>query len=136
MANKVQSEEQKRKFRVDRKAKEYMQTVQDFLAEKNGGAVSPEWKLSLQLLETYYKQFLMLNEEIDDLPSLVIVGRYGAVPSPLLACRDKAASQLQALMKELALTFKSNIKLELSEPVAQETTLNKFLKDKIEKRSM
>lgn len=78
----------------------------------------------------------MLNEEIDDLPSLVIVGRYGAVPSPLLACRDKAASQLQALMKELALTFKSNIKLELSEPVAQETTLNKFLKDKIEKRSM
>lgn len=136
MANKVQTEEQKRKFRVDRKAKEYMQTVQDFLAEKNGGAVSPEWKLSLQLLETYYKQFLMLNEEIDDLPSLVIVGRYGAVPSPLLACRDKAASQLQALMKELALTFKSNIKLELSEPVAQETTLNKFLKDKIEKRSM
>lgn len=136
MANKIQTEEQKRKFRVDRKAKEYMQTVQDFLAEKNGGAVSPEWKLSLQLLETYYKQFLMLNEEIDDLPSLVIVGRYGAVPSPLLACRDKAASQLQALMKELALTFKSNIKLELSEPVAQETTLNKFLKDKIEKRSM
>lgn len=42
MANKIQTEEQKRKFRVDRKAKEYMQTVQDFLAEKNGGAVSPE----------------------------------------------------------------------------------------------
>lgn len=136
MANKVQTEEQKRKFRCKKRCRDYIDTVRKFLTEKNGGTFPPEWELSLTLLETYYMQFLMLNEEINDLPSLVIVGRYGAVPSPLLACRDKAAGQIQQLMKELALTFKANIKLELSEPVAEETTLNKFLKDKIEKRSM
>ena len=114
----------------------YMDTVRQFLSEKNGGIVPPEWQVSLELLETYYKEFLMLDEEINNLPSLVVIGRYGAVPSPLIACRDKAATKLQQIMSEMALTFKSNVKLDLSEPTQKETSLNKFLKDKIEKRSI
>lgn len=135
MAGKKQTDEEKIKFRCKKKCKDYINTVRQFLTEKNGGTFPPEWELSLTLLETYYMQFLMINEEIEQLPSLTMVGRYGPVPSPLLGCRDKAAGQIQQLMKELALTFKANIKLELSEPVAEESTINKFLKDKIEKRS-
>ena len=135
MAGKKQTEEEKRKFRCKKKCKEYIDTVRNFLTEKNGGTFPPEWELSVNLLETYYMQFLMINEEIDALPSLTIVGRYGPVPSPLLGCRDRAAQRIEQLMKELALTFKANIKLELSEPVAEESTINKFLKNKIETRS-
>ena len=129
------TEEEKTKNAIERNVKNFMDDVKSFLKEKQGGVVPPEQQCSLLMLETYYRQFLQIDNEIKNLDSIIMVGRYGAVPSPLLACRDKAATQLQQLMKELALTFKSNIKLNLSEPAKDESPLAKILKNKVETRS-
>ena len=119
---------------IARKVKKFMKVVKDFLASKNGGEVAPEWECSIMLLEEYYKQFVALTLEIDSLDSLVVDSRYGAVPHPLLAARDKAAIRLEALMKALGLTLKSALSMDIAEPVQAESPLEAFVKNKIEKR--
>lgn len=130
------SENDRKKKRIRKKVDAFMQVVQDFLRNKNGGNVPAEWSCSLLLLETYYEQLITLNEEIASLDSLVVDSRYGKVPTPLLACRDKASIRLESLMKEMALTFKSASKLEVIDVVTEESPLEKFAKNKIEKRNM
>ena len=122
------------KKEVDRSTKKFMKSARAFLATKGGGEVPSEWELSLVLLEAYYRQFIELNLQISQLDSLIIEGRYGAVPSPLLACRDKASVRLEALMKEMGLSMKSGIKLNVVEPKKEESALDKYLKKQVEQR--
>ena len=119
---------------VNKRVKEFMKVVKDFLASKNGGEVAREWQLSLDMLEVYYRQFWQLTYEIDSLDSLIETTRYGKAPSALLSARDKTAVRLDSLMKSLGLTLKSALTMEIVEPVAEESPLETFVKNKIEKR--
>lgn len=120
--------------RITKQVKKFMKSVKEFLMAKNGGKIPPEWGCSLLMLETYYSQFIRLTFEIDALPSLIEQTRYGAAPSPLLKARDTTAVRLESLLKGFGLTMKSAMGMEIVEPVAEESVLDKFLKNKIEKR--
>ncbi len=120
--------------RINKQVKKFMKSVKEFLMAKNGGKIPPEWGCSLLMLETYYAQFIRLTYEIDALPSLIEMTRYGAAPSPLLKARDTTAVRLESLLKGFGLTMKSAMGMEIVEPVVEESVLDKFLKNKIEKR--
>lgn len=120
--------------RVNKQVKKFMKAVKEFLMAKNGGRIPPEWGCSLTMLETYYEQFIRLTEEIKGLDSLITMTRYGAAPSPLLGARDKTAVRLESLLKGFGLTMKSAMGMEIVEPVAEESPLEAFVKNKIEKR--
>lgn len=128
------TEDEKQKNKVERKVKSFMKVVRKFLASKNGGEVAPEWECSLEMLETYYEQFIRLNEEIKKLDSIITPGKYGMQASPLIKVRDSTAIRLEALLKVLGLTLKSALTMEIAEPVQEESELEKFVKTKIEKR--
>lgn len=119
--------------KVEKKVKKFMKSVRAFLAEKSG-SVRPEWECSLILLETYFEEFLMLSLEIEKLESLVSLTRYGEAPNALLGARDKSAIRLEGLLKSLGCTFKEAAKMEVIEPVVEESPLDAFIKNKIEKR--
>ena len=119
--------------KIKTKVTKYMKTVREFIANKNNGSVPAEWELSLTMLESYYRQFLELTEEIDSLESVITQSRYGESPSPLLAARDKAAVRLEALADDLGLTMKAQNKMNIKKP-KEETPLDKFIKTKIEQR--
>lgn len=110
-----------------------MKSVREFLARKNEGTIPPEWSMTLTMLESYYKQFIELTEEIDALPSVITDSRYGPAPNPLLAARDRTSVRLEAIADDLGLTMKSQAKLKISTP-KEETPLDKFIKGKIEQR--
>ena len=119
---------------IEKKTKKFMKSVKAFLASKSGGEVPAEWECSLMLLEEYYKQFIRLTEEINQLDSLVSMSRYGAIPNPLLAARDKAAIRLEAAMKSVGITFKEAAKMDIVEVVEPDSPLESFVKGRIEKR--
>lgn len=119
---------------AEKKTKKFMKSVRVFLASKSGGKVPLEWEASLLLLEEYYKQFIGLTIEINQLPSLVADSRYGVVPHPLLGARDRAAVRLESIMKSLGLTLKSALTMEIAEPVVEDSPLESFVKNKIERR--
>lgn len=119
---------------IEKKTKKFMKVVREFLASKNGGEVAPEWECSLMMLSTYYEQFLMLTNEIKQLPSIVENTRYGKQPSALIKARDATAIRLESMMKSLGLTLKSALTMEIAEPVVEESPLESFVKNKIEKR--
>lgn len=119
---------------AEKKTKKFMKSVRSFLASKSGGKVPPEWECSLMLLEEYYKQFITITEEIDKLDSMITTSRYGSCPHPLLGARDRAAIRLEALMKALGLTMKSALSMDIAEPIIEESPLESFVKNKIEKR--
>ena len=128
------SEKEQKQKGFERKTNKFMKVVRKFLASKNGGEVAPEWECSLLLLETYYSQFIRLNDEIEGLDSLVEAGRYGMQPSPLLKARDATAVRLESLMKALGLTLKAALTMEIAEPIQEESPLESFVKGKVEKR--
>ena len=119
--------------RVEKRVKKFMKSVRSFLAEKSG-SVRPEWECSLILLETYFEEFLMLTIEIENLDSLLQDSRYGTQPHPLLGARDKSAIRLEGLLKSLGCTFKEASKMDIVEPIIEESPLEAFVKNKIEKR--
>lgn len=120
--------------KIERKTKKFMKSVKDFLASKSGGSVPSEWQCSLMLLEEYYKQFIALTEEINNLDSLVMQSRYGLVPHVLLAARDKAAIRLEAAMKSVGITFKESVKMDVMDVQEPDSPLETFVKGRIEKR--
>ena len=120
--------------RVKRQTKAFMKAVKEFLMSKNGGKIPPEWACSLLMLETYFVQFIRLTEEINNLPSLIEETRYGAAPSPLLKARDTTAVRLESMLKQLGLTLKSALTMDIAEPVKEESALEKFVRTKTEKR--
>lgn len=128
MSDKLTKEQIQKK--VDAQAKKFMKAARAFLATKGGGELRPEWELGLMMLDAYYRQFVELQMQISQLDSLVIESRYGPQPTPLLACRDKASVRLEALMKEMGLSLKSALKLNVVDAKKEETALDKFLKAK------
>lgn len=128
------TEEELKDNKVDRKVKAFMKVVRKFLASKNGGEMAPEWECSVMMLEVYYEQFIRLCEDISNLDSLIENGRYGPQPSPLLKARDATAIRLEALMKQLGMTLKSALSMDIAEPIQEESPLESFVKGKIEKR--
>lgn len=120
--------------KTEKQVKKFMKSVNEYLADKSGGKVEKAWGCSLMLLEEYYRQFISLTFEINNLESLVVQSRYGDVPHPLLAARDKSAIRLESLMKATGLTFKEATKMDIVETVAEESPLDMFVKNKIEKR--
>lgn len=111
-----------------------MKSVDTFLKSKNGGSIPPEWGCSIMMLETYYREFCLLTLEIDKMESLIEHGRWGDRPNPVLAVRNSVAARLESILKSLGLTFKEQSKMDIIEPVAEESVLEKFVKGKIEKR--
>lgn len=127
------------KKKVDAKTKKFIKAAEQFLAQKAGvDEVPVEWEVSLIMLESYYRDFLTLVIKISQLESITFKGRYGEQPSPLLAARDKAAIRLESLLKEMGMTMKSAVKMNVVEPKKEETALDLFLKNKagneVEKR--
>ena len=121
--------------RITKQVKKFMKSVKEYVKSKNGGKIDPSWSCSLDMLEQYYTTYLKLSYEIAELPSLVIDTRYGAAPTPLLKARDSTAVRLSDLLKGFGLTMKSAMSMEIIEPVAEESVLEKFVKNKtIEKR--
>ena len=127
-------EKQAENKRITKQVKKFMKAVKEFLIAKNGGKIPPEWGCSLLMLESYYSQFIRLTMEIDALPSLIEQTRYGAAPSPLLKARDSTAVRLESLLKSFGLTMKSAMGMDITEVVVEESPLETFVKNKIEKR--
>ena len=120
--------------RVESKTAKFMSSVRSFIASKNSNKVPEAFEGSLLLLEEYFKMFIYLSEEIAKLPSMVVDSRYGKVPSPLLAARDKASVRLESLMKQMGITFKAASTMGVVEVQTEESPLEAFVKSKIEKR--
>lgn len=134
MPSRKLTEKEKQNKRINNNVKKYMKSVRAFLANKTGGQVEEAWECSLMLLEEYYRQFLILTEKINELDDLVAISRYGEVPHPLLGARDKAAVRLESMLKQVGCTFKEAAKMDVIETVVEESPLDKFIQNKIEKR--
>lgn len=120
--------------KAKKQTKEFMKVARKFLASKNGGEIAPEWECSLLMLETYYEQFCKLTYEIENLESIIEVGRYGPQPSVLLKARDATAIRLESILKQVGMTLKSALSMDIAEPIQEESPLESFVKGKIEKR--
>ena len=117
--------------RVERKVNKFMKSVRIFLT-KNNGEVAPEWECSLMILEEYYKQFLLLSEEINNLESFIVIGYNGDEKiNALLGARDKAAVRLEAMMKSCGITFKEATKLSIVEIEEEKSDLELFLENRM-----
>ena len=124
---------EKEQKKVDKRVKKFMKSVRAFLVEKSG-SVRPEWECSLLLLETYLEEFMVFSIELEKLESIVTVGRNGEQPHSLFGARDKAAVRIEGLLERLGCTFKEAAKREVIEPVVEDSALDSYLKNKIEKR--
>ena len=124
---------EKEQKRVDKKVAKFMKSVRGFLIEKSG-CVRPEWECSLLLLETYLEEFLMFSIEIENLENIVTIGRNGEQPHALFGARDKSAIRIEGLLKSLGCTFKEATKMDIVEPMVEDSPLDAFIKNKIEKR--
>ena len=129
------------KKKAERQTKAFMKSARAFLATKltgkPDGEIPAEFELSLILLESYYKTFIMLDLEINSLDSLVVNGKYGPQPNSLLTIRDRSCVRLESLMKQLGLTLKSGQQLGATEIKKEQSPLDAFMQaqnKKIEKR--
>lgn len=125
------------KVKAERQTKKFMKSARAFLATKLTGSpdgeIPDEFELNLILLESYYKTFIQLNLEIDDMDSIVIDGKYGSCLSPLCAARDKACVRLESLMKSMGLTLKAGKVLGTTEVKKKESPLDVFLQKQNER---
>lgn len=128
--------DQQIKKEVNAKTKKFIKAAEKFLAAKSGLSEVPvEWQVSLLMLESYYRDFLELVLRISQLDSITVKGRYGEQPSPLLNARDRAAIRLESLLKEMGMTMKSAVKMNVVEPKKEESPLDQFIKKQnIERR--
>ena len=125
------------KAKADRQANKFMKSARAFLATKLTGApdgtIPPEFELNLTLLESYYKTFIMLQMEIDDMDSIVIIGKYGPMVSPVCAARDKACVRLESLMKQMGLTLKAGKMIGTTEVKKEQSVLERYMSGKTKK---
>ena len=124
---------EKEQKKVDKRVKKFMKSVRAFLVEKSG-SVRPEWECSLLLLETYLEEFMVFSIELEKLESIVTVGRNGEQPHSLFGARYKAAVRIEGLLKSMGCTFKEAAKMEVIEHVVEDSPLEAFMKNKVEKR--
>lgn len=122
------------KAKAERQTKKFMKSAKAFLATKltgnPDGEIPPEFDLNLILLESYYKTFIMLDLQINDLDSIVVMGRYGWQPNTLLGVRDKACVRLESLMKQMGLTLKSGKVIGTTEVKKEQSALERYLEGK------
>ena len=120
--------------KVDRQVKKFMKVVKDYLTVKGGGSFPPEWALSKDLLETFYRQFLVSCAEIEKLNCLYVdTGRGGGQKEhPLLSIRDKAAIRIEGLMKQMGLTMKSGLQMGTTDVKKAESPLDAFFKENLQ----
>ena len=115
-----------------------MATVNEFLAVKGGGAIPPEWSLTIDMLETYYRQFLTACDGISKLDDILVsTDRNGLKEHPLFSVRDKAAAKLMELIKQLGLSLKAGKQLGTTDVKKATTPLDNFFQQqnqKIEQR--
>lgn len=129
------SEEEKTKNRIERETAKYMEGVRVFLRKANNGEIPPEYNCSLLMLESYYKQFLVFNDEIDKLDSYIVDTRYGKQPNALLKARDTTVQKLDMILKALGCTFKTQVSMKILETKPlDESPLEQLLKGNMEIR--
>lgn len=118
------------KNRAERETKKYMKSVYKFLRKNNDGKIPNEYNCSLLMLESYYKQLLIFNYEIENLDSYIVDTRYGKQPNALLKARDTTVQKLDVMLKALGLTFKeqTNMKIVQIKPT-EDNPLQDFLKN-------
>ena len=125
------------KAKADRQSNKFMKSARAFLATKltgnADGDIPPEFELNLTLLESYYKTFIMLQMEIDDMDSIVTEGRYGPMVSPVCAARDKACVRLESLMKQMGLTLKAGKMIGTTEVKKEQSVLERYMSGKTKK---
>lgn len=125
--NKILSD--KRRKKAERATDKFMKCVEDSLKNKMGGIIPPEWQMSLQLLEQYYTQWLMVSFELQELDSFIVSNAMGTLlEHPLVSMQNKFSIRLEKMMSEMGLTMKSAKQLQVVEPKKAESSLDKFLK--------
>ncbi len=126
--------EQSELKKIDKKQKKFMKVVRDYLTTKGGGSLPPEWELSIDLLDNYYRQYLIACAEMEGLDSWYVQTERGKgyKEHPVLLIRDKAAIRLERLMSQMGLTLKSGKTLGTTEIKKEETELDKFIKSQKE----
>lgn len=116
-----------------KEAKKYIKVVRNYLETKAGGELPPEWEMSIKMLEMTYALYLQVGYELQDMDTLLEQNRYGITVTPLLQAQTKLAARLEALMKELGISFKSAAKLNVVEPKKKKSALDKFLEGTMNK---
>lgn len=86
------------------------------------------------MLETYYQQFLQLTDEINNLDSFIVETGRGSSPNPLLSAQQGCSRRIENYLEEFGLTMKSASKMGVKEVKEEESVLETFVKNKIEKR--
>lgn len=115
--------------RIERDIKSFMGKVVDFLTIKGGGSMPAEWQLSVDLLETYYRQFLQASTQIAGLEEMTVdTGRGGVKEHPLFTLRDKASIRIEGLLKQMGLTLKTAKDLNVVDVKEKPSALDEFLK--------
>lgn len=134
-AEAILKQKKARQKKADRATKKYMKSVRAFLESKNGGIIPPEWEMSLNMLEIYYTQWLLITYTIQDSGEYTTINSVGnLVEHPLIGSQNKAATRLEKQISEMGLSMKSGKKLEVVEPKKNESELDKFFKSKVEVR--
>jgi len=130
MPSRKLTKQENAKNRIERETNKYMQSVETFLQAANNGTIPPEYQCSLMMLKSYYKQFLIFSDEIDQLDSYIVDTRYGKQPNAILKARDTTVQKLDIILKSLGLTFKEQTKMKIVDvkPI-EENPLEDFLKN-------
>lgn len=113
------------KAQAKKKTKKFIKDVRTFIKE-HSGEESPQLEVSLIMIENYFYEFLFLTMKLENMDSIIITGRYGEQPTPLIAARDKAATRLESMLKESGLTLKSAQKIPQSKK-KEKSVLEQFM---------
>lgn len=115
--------------------RKFMKSVRAFLATKltgnPEGEIPAQFELNLTLLESYYKTFIMLNLEVENMDSVLQNSKYGPIVSPICTARDKACVRLESLMKQMGLTLKSGQQMGTTEVKKEVSALERFMQKKV-----
>lgn len=113
------------KAQAKKKTKRFIKDVRAFIKE-HSGEESPQLEVSLIMIENYFYEFLFLTMKLENMDSIIIAGRYGEQPTPLIAARDKAATRLESMLRESGLTLKSAAKIPQAKK-KEKTILEQFM---------
>lgn len=96
----------------------YINKIRSYIVSKYGG-VSPQWELSLNMLESNIATFVECDKILAR-EGYIVSGARGLMVHPAAMLRDKALIRIEKLLTEYGLTPKAEKKLEVSEDDAQD----------------
>lgn len=117
----------KNKLLATKRTKKFIKTVKNFIKEKNGGSIPPEFECSLMLFEIYYNQFQQITLELDAMDSIIIEGKYGPQPTSLLGAQQTMALRIENYLKEYGMTLKTSLKMGLQEVKEPESAIEQWM---------